>query len=699
MKRKLVWVGGAYLAALFACAMLPQPWLAWLGLPLVACAVRFLFHGKRRELLTCLIAFSVGCGLYQGYDALIRKPLSALDGQTVQLSGRVLEVQECASDQMRLRIRTRLNGVSATVLYYGESRACRYGDEISMQATLGALEDSYLFPEQSYYRSEGIFLCVEEAQDVRMHPDSSRLRAGLRGLFTYRDRIAGQIHAALPQDEAALLCSMLLGDKSGLDPAAKTALYRTGIGHVTAVSGLHVTLLATLLIALLSRLGVSRKGRFAALVVGIALFAVCTGGSASVLRAGIMLGLVYGAELVVRRADPLNSLCIALMLLTIAQPFAILSPSLLLSASGVFAIGVFAPWLTASMPVDTLPQRTLRRFAQFSCVTIALLPVSALFFDEASLLSPLANLVLIPVCMVALVCGMLVFLSGGLLGVPLLWVAGVCCRVVSRVCVLCAGLPGATMALGLPFLRVLLPALLGVVCLSAIGSKRRRVTCWALVLSLLVYGNSTLLWRIATRDELRIAVLGRGSACTLVISQGGHTDLIDLSGKASDADYAAKYLTAQGISDVSNLILPCNPQSLIHAYQSALPYARVSTVYLPQDAYLLPGTTLFGTAPLCADLQTLSIAGADWNTALLPDGVVRITYGATTLQCQPGALSCEDAPDVLVLYDTPAAAAVRCGVLVSLADAGMTADAQTFSGQNNLLIRLQSDGRVSVRPL
>ena len=127
----------------------------------------------------------------------------------------------------------------------------------------------------------------------------------------------------LPEQEAGLLCAMLLGDKSGLDDETKTSLYRLGIGHVTAVSGLHLTLLCTLVSWLLGRLRLGKRAAFFVQTAVMTGFVLCTGISHSACRAAVMLLVVYSGDVFHRQSDPLNALCIAALALTGTRPYLI----------------------------------------------------------------------------------------------------------------------------------------------------------------------------------------------------------------------------------------------------------------------------------------------------------------------------------------------------------------------------------------
>ena len=99
------------------------------------------------------------------------------------------------------------------------------------------------------------------------------------------------------------------------------------------------------------------------------------------LLAAVMLLVVYSGDVFHRESDPLNALCIAALALTGTRPYLIGSASFLLSAAGVFAVAVAAPWLTAHFPADTLPRRMLKALAGSALIPVLLMPVCACYFQ------------------------------------------------------------------------------------------------------------------------------------------------------------------------------------------------------------------------------------------------------------------------------------------------------------------------------
>lgn len=203
-----------------------------------------------------------------------------------------------------------------------------------------------------------------------------------------------------PEDVQSFMLGLLIGDTSGLydDFELDNALSVSGIRHVVAVSGMHLSFLYAVLVYLLGKRRASIFG-----VPVIVLFTFMTGCTASVVRACVMLTLVMLAPLLRREADGLTSLCAGLLILLIANPLSIAAAGLQLSFSAMVGIILLTPrvykWLDRKLRRGD-EKRRLNSVVRFVMAGVSssigsmafTTPVVALCFGYVSLISPVTNL-------------------------------------------------------------------------------------------------------------------------------------------------------------------------------------------------------------------------------------------------------------------------------------------------------------------
>jgi competence protein ComEC len=217
-----------------------------------------------------------------------------------------------------------------------------------------------------------------------------------------RDAIREAMRAHL--GEAALggvLVALAIGDQDAIAPQQWDVYWRTGVGHLMSISGLHITMLAALGFALafaawarVPRLALRVPASKAAAVAGTAVavaYALMTGFAVPAQRTVVMLGAVAACVLAERHGSPSRVLAVAMIAVLVADPWAVLSGGFWLSFGAVAAIFY-------AMSLRTGHTRALRAAAMEQvAVTVVMVPLVLALFQEYSIVAPLANAIAIPV--------------------------------------------------------------------------------------------------------------------------------------------------------------------------------------------------------------------------------------------------------------------------------------------------------------
>jgi competence protein ComEC len=280
--------------------------------------------------------------------------------------------------------------------------------------------DGRVFDYPTYLASKGIRYQMSFAQIDRVKEGAGHvIRTSLFAIKSYVEKALG---SALPEPHGALMSGLLLGGKQSLGAEWIEKFRTVGIVHIIVLSGYNMTIVATWLVTLFRFTGF--VGSLSVGAIGIVLFAVMTGGGATVMRAAVMAILALIARATGRTYEMSRALLIAGALMVLHNPSILaFDPSFQLSFLASLGLVFVAPILEARL---TLWSRTpwLREVLIATLATqIAVLP---LLLSQTGIFSVVAlpvNLLVLPVIPLAMFFG---FIAGmiALLFPPLAFVAG-----------------------------------------------------------------------------------------------------------------------------------------------------------------------------------------------------------------------------------------------------------------------------------
>jgi competence protein ComEC len=228
-----------------------------------------------------------------------------------------------------------------------------------------------------------------------------------------RERARQAIESALTGDSQAVMKALTIGDRRAITTSLRDIFNRLGIGHLLAISGLHVGIIALVLMGalkwILNRFSffLERGGGHAAAVGAtipiIIVYGIMAGMAPSTQRAVIMVALGLGAYLLRREADTLNLLALAGLLILVWHPPMLLAVGFQMSFAAVAAIVVGLRYVWPGGAPNLRPDqrgRPARRLLVFMAVTAyataGTLPLLMYYFQQFSLIGLAANLVAVP---------------------------------------------------------------------------------------------------------------------------------------------------------------------------------------------------------------------------------------------------------------------------------------------------------------
>ncbi len=518
----------------------------------------------QKKLLASAVALLVGMLSISCYNSLVRQPLLDAAGTTQTLECRVTEAVDY-NGYWLYNCSTKISGRSCSISFFdGESFAV--GDIITADIQLDELNRTY--EAQRKYLSASL----KEVHSV-YSPDFDFQR----GLYDYRTKLCGDIRLGVSRGGSQLVGGLIFGDTSQFSTELTIAAKLCGIMHFTAVSGSHFVIIMTVLLELL---GKERPRLRAVLAVAyIPLAVLFFGAEPTVMRAGIMLMLNYCGDLFGRKAQSLNSLCVAVFLMTAFSPNVMLDSGFQMSILGVFGVSVLGGKCCSLAGVYTIRlPAALRILAEAvitsACAVVCIAPVSIYCFGGISLIGAFVTVVLTPIFAVVLGLGV-VFAATQLdiLLVPMDFLLNCTYNFIIGV--------GRNPAWWLAFEHdsAALLACVAVVGLSAAVilpktqfDKGFAVAAAATVLSLALCINNSL-----TRSKIDFVSNGRSGAA--VVCSGGTATVIICGSGSNFADELSDCLMRNGIVKIDRVIVPELD------YQGAVSISYLSNLYGIDELY------------------------------------------------------------------------------------------------------------------
>ncbi len=595
--RKLMWFTLGFAMSCALCAyLLPKEMLAAMLAGFLAAGILSAVLAGKRKIFQQPALILLGCAAavmcFRGYYHFYLDSAVAVDGDLLAVKIHVTDY----SDETD----------------YGSAVACDVTvDDKTFQAKAYLKEMVELVPGQeiqgdfqfrittpdgekaaTYHQGRGIFLLLYQKGELTV----------TEGKLSWQDHIAvlrrdikSILETAFPEDAVPLAKALLLGDTNDLGYEVDTDFKISGIRHVVAVSGLHMSIL----FALISILTV--KNRILTAILGfpcLLVFAALAGFTPSVTRACLMLSLTLLGLLLEKSYDGPTALAFAVLTMLCINPLTITDVGFQLSVGSVAGIYAFASPIAAWIK-GKRPGKGISWLAGSASTTLSALifttPLCAFYFGTVSLVSVVTNLLTLWV---------ISFIFYGIMAVCLLgtvWMAGA--KMVAWV-------------IAWPIRYVLLAAkTMADIPLAAVYTKGEYIVYWLVFVYLLlaifwvsrnkkpvvlvclgILGLCAALvasWYPGMTDEIRLTVLDVGQGQSLIVQTEGRTFLVDCGGDSASkaADAAAVSLLSQGIARLDGVIVTHGDRDHAGGVPGLLSRVDTELLILPQDGAALHNAT------------------------------------------------------------------------------------------------------------
>jgi len=388
----------------------------YITLSLIAIAIPLIFKTQRKPSLCFSLCIFVVLISFVRFDLKelnqSRFVADELIEQKVNLSAKIISAPEYHSSHQRFIAKVDNEKQYKVLVSADRYPELYYGDTVTISGTLKKPENFITdtgreFDYIQYLAKDDIYYTVSFA---RVYLEGSQKKKGLKSiLFSLKDSFLTAIHRIIPEPESALLGGILLGVKESLGDELEQDFIKTGTIHIVVLSGYNVTIVSE---AIVRNLKLIFPQQFALSfgAFGIVLFALITGATTTTIRASIMglLGLL--ARVTGRTYDIFRALCLAAFFMVLYNPYTLIfDVSFQLSFIATLGLILISPIIEKTRLTQKLPQKFAIReiFASTIATQIAVLPYLVYRIGTLSLISPLANMVVLPLIPLAMGVGAL----------------------------------------------------------------------------------------------------------------------------------------------------------------------------------------------------------------------------------------------------------------------------------------------------
>lgn len=403
-----------------------------LGL-LVLLAVVFiavgLFQSRRLFVLSALVLLCVACGVYRfglWSDTRIADDVARTVGRAIVMRGVIVEEPDVREQKVNLTVRVHaIEGVETfepTLVLVSTDifPSFSYGEELELRGTLEYPEafvsdNGRVFPYDKYLATKDIRLTSYRPVITRTGNTESNMVK--KSLLDIKAHFKERIGAVLPDPAGALAGGILLGDKRSLGEELTEDFRKSGIVHIVVLSGYNMTIVAEWLRVIFLFTGF--WGSIGTAALGVILFGIMAGGSATVIRATVMALLVLLARLLGRTYDMSRALLFAGVLMVLHSPGILLyDPSFQLSFLAASGLLLLVPILKARVTM----LRKWPKLEEIVLTTIAtqifVTPLLVYGSGGISLVGLFANIFVLPIIplamLLAFIAGLVAFLGTGI---------------------------------------------------------------------------------------------------------------------------------------------------------------------------------------------------------------------------------------------------------------------------------------------
>ncbi len=606
---------GYSLAVLLSHYLMPYEALVYASCTaLLLSAAGFLLKGNaRKRAVLLLAAASIG---FFGYKLHCDNTVNACEpyyGKTLTVQAQAVDYPQKRTNSYSVLLKLTdetMPDVKLMLYSYGDELCdIKAGDSIKAELKLRSAAVKY-GEESDSLISDGIYLVGSLGNSIEI---TARERVPLKLMPLELGRILReQIKSLFPEDARAFMLALMTGDRSEYysDDSLYCAMSLSGLSHVVAVSGMHVSFLVAFLQLVL---GKSRRTSLISLIF-VWAFVVMSGSTASAIRAGFMLSVFLLAPVLNRQSDRATALFFTLAIILAQNPFAVASVSLQLSfaaISGIYLLAqpiydFFDELLPKVRKTNRLKLYIIGALSSSLAVTVFSVPLIALYFGYITVLMPITNILCLWAVSALFAGGYAVCAIGAVSGAVGVFAAKILAwlvRYIAFVVKFTAGISFAAVFTNNAYAAAWSVFVYAVfaLCWFLRDKSARFKPLLPTVLSIIALVSVFTWTRFSAQNECPSAsVYDVGSGQCISLTEGGHAVIVDCGFANSDnnaGQTAANDLRCRGYTKIDCLVL-----THIHADHANGVVRLINLMEL--DKIIIPDNTENADSELLSDILT-----------------------------------------------------------------------------------------------
>nr|WP_295266124.1 DNA internalization-related competence protein ComEC/Rec2 [uncultured Blautia sp.] len=473
------------------------------------------------------------------------------------------------------------------------------------------------FDSKQYYGCQKIYYQMKNGEICGKSAEYSYFGQFLQEIRRKAESILDEAAGAY----AGIFQAMILGERGNLDAETKMQYQMSGIMHILAISGLHISFVGMGFFRLLKKAGAGNGMAGAVSAFLVYTYGMMTGGSVSAMRAVGMFLILVGAGIAGRSYDLLSAMALSAIVLLLDAPAYLYSVSFLLSFGAVIGIGAVTPEICSLL---NLEKKIAKSLAGSVIVWLITLPIVLYAYGEVSLAGVFLNLLVLPTSGLVLASGIFALPVGTFaveIAKKVLFPGKCVLFFYEKLCEVVGWIPHSTWIAGSPKLWqcVVYYVMLAVIFAglkwgkNAAGEKAMRSAAAVILVILAV-----VFLGYHPREGLVITCLdiGQGDCCVLEMP-GGENFLIDggSSNKKNTAAYQIlPYLKNQGIAVLDGIFVSHTDKDHISGIEELLELCAQNLTTVRVKNLILP----------------------DWNTTGEEYEKMKMLAGQSNIQIQTG---------------------------------------------------------------